>query len=58
MRYDRLALIVRAVYKSRMILQFDAGTEYEVGPKGLNVTRVKSGEKDYSKMGKLGKRSM
>lgn len=58
MKYDRQALIVHAVYKSRMIHQFDAGTEYEVGPIGLNVTRVKSGEKDYSKEGKLGKRSI
>ena len=39
---DRQALVVYAVYKSKMTYQFDAGTECEVGPIGLNATRVKS----------------
>lgn len=49
LRCDRQALVVYAVYKSKMTYQFDAGTECEVGPRGLKATRVKSAEKDYSK---------
>ena len=43
---DRQALVVYAVYKSKMTCQFDAGTECEVGPIGLNATRVSSAVKE------------
>ena len=45
-RCDRQALVVYAVYKSKMTCQFDAGTECEVGPRGLNATRVSSAVKE------------
>lgn len=47
MKIDRQALIVYAVYKSKMIHQSDAETECEVGPRGLNATRMKCAVKHY-----------
>lgn len=58
MKIDRQALIVYAVYKSKMIHQSDAETECEVGPRGLKATRVKSGVKDYSKEQKPSKQGI